>query len=129
MDARQILKTFNDHFEEFVDDVQRAFPADTDVATCRTVFREIRKANPTLIIKVFKTCVVEPYRDQISIGDMNFFIQKDYQRDLADMGSSTNAILTKIDCLRAPIGEMNGKELGKVIKYIQNLGKLCDLYN
>jgi len=42
---------------------------------------------------------------------------------------SNKMILDKIEYLRTPVREMDTEEQGKVIKYIQNLTKLCELYN
>jgi len=125
MDNRQVLSAFNDHFLELVNDVQNVFPDDIDIATLNNAFTKMRKANPKLIMMTFKEHVIEPYRDEIEAGDIDFFISKDYKQDVGN----NNVILEKIDCLRGPIGEMNKEEQQKVIKYIQNLCKLCDLYN
>ena len=51
MDKSQILKGFNEHFTEFVEDIERVFPDDNDIATVKAAFVQMRKANPKLIIK------------------------------------------------------------------------------
>ena len=51
MDKSQILKGFNDHFVEFVEDVERVFPDDDDISTAKASFIQMRKANPRLVIK------------------------------------------------------------------------------
>jgi hypothetical protein len=38
-------------------------------------------------------------------------------------------ILEKIDCLRKPVKEMGKDDQAKVMKYLQNLSKLCEMYN
>jgi hypothetical protein len=68
---------------------------------------------------------VDPYRTEILAGDINFFIDKDY---VSDLGNANNVVLDKIDCLRGPVRDMNTEEQANVIKYMQNLLKLCDLY-
>jgi hypothetical protein len=127
MDQRQILSAFNDHFMEFVDDVQRVFPDNDDITTVKTSLVSFRKTNPRLILLVFKEQVIGKYRNEIEKGDINFFIDKDYKQDVGQMGSS-KMILEKIDCLRQPIREMKQEDQNKVIKYIQNLMKLSDIY-
>jgi hypothetical protein len=124
MDSRQVLTTFNNHFLEFVNDVQQVFPNDVDISTIHNAFTKMRKANPKLIMMTFKEHVLEPYRKEIETGDIEFFISKDYRQDVGN----NNMILEKIDCLRGPIREMNTEEQQKVVKYLQNLCKLCDLY-
>jgi hypothetical protein len=128
MDNRQIMKAFNDHFVEFLDDIRRVFPDDADIATVRNSLIAMRKANPKLIISAFKDSVSEVYHNEIDRGDLEFFINKDYGADMGEGGVS-NAVLKKIDCLREPVKQMNEADQKKAIKYIQNLTKLCDLYN
>jgi len=127
MDRTVILKTFNDHFLEFLEDISRVFPEDPDVATTKTALLTIRKANPRLIIQSWKEYVVAPYRTKIDSGDMSFFIEKDFTHDLRDIeGNST--ILDKIDSLRNEVRMMTKDDQVKAMKYVQNLTKLSDLY-
>ena len=128
MDNRQIMKAFNDHFVEFLDDIQRVFPDDADIATVKNSLIAMRKANPRLIMATFKKSVAGTYHDQIEKGDLEFFINKDYGNDLGEGGVS-NSVLEKIDLLREPVRNMDESDQKKAIKYIQNLTKLCDLYN
>jgi hypothetical protein len=124
----QILKAFNDHFFEFIDDVLRVFPDDTDIAAAKLAFAKFRKMNPKLIITAFKTYVVDKYRTKIQNGDLNFFINKNYKDDVIN-NKNNELILNKIDLLRQPIRQMGEESQEKAFKYISNLCKLCDLYN
>ena len=120
-----VLAAFNNHFEEFVADIQRVFPDDTDIKAAANALSRLRKANPSIIVKGFKSYVSLPYGDQIDSGDISFFIQKDYSSDLGDK----SVILEKIDMLRQPVAQMGEEDQLKVIKYLQNLKKLSELYN
>ena len=124
----QILKAFNDHFFEFIDDIQRVFPDDNDIASGKNALISIRKMNPKLIITVFKTNVVKKYRTEITKGDLKFFIDKCYNSDLSN-NKNNELILSKIDILREPIRQMSKENQDKAFQYINNLCKLCDLYN
>ena len=128
MDKSQILKGFNDHFVEFVEDVERVFPDDNDISTVKESFIQMRKANPRLVIKAFNEYFLNKYRSEIESGNIDFFIKKDYNTDLSVVGDS-DYILKKIDVLRNPVKNMNEEDQNKVIRYIQNLSKLCDIYN
>lgn len=128
MDKSQILKGFNDHFVEFVEDVERVFPDDNDISTVKESFIQMRKANPRLVIKAFNEYFLNKYRREIESGNIDFFIKKDYNTDLSVVGDS-DYILKKIDVLRNPVKNMKEEDQNKVIKYIQNLSKLCDIYN
>ena len=127
MDKSQILKGFNDHFVEFVEDVERVFPDDDDISTVKASFIQMRKANPKLVIKALNEYFLKIYRSEIESGNIDFFIHKDYNTDLSVVGDS-DYILKKIDVLREPVKNMNSVDREKVVKYIQNLSKLCDVY-
>jgi len=128
MDSRSILTAFNNHFLEFVEDVKTVFPDDMDIATIHTAFTKMRKANPKLILMTFKEHVYDPYHKEINEGNLDYFINKDYVSDLKNVGNG-GIILEKINYLKKPIKEMNKADQDKVVKYMQNLCKLCKLYN
>ena len=124
----QILKGFNDHFMEMVEDIERVFPDDTDISAVKKSFTELRKANPKMVIKVYKEQILDLYRKQIESGNIDFFIDKDYKKDVGNIQDS-EYILNKINILRDPVRDMDKEDQNKVIKYIQNLSKLCDAYH
>ena len=127
MNKSNILKTFNNHFEDFMTDILRVFPDDSDLITCQEAILTLRKNNPKIIINVFKTNVIGPYRNEIKNNDINFFINKNYTGEIDDKFSKQ--ILQKIDLLREPVRKMDDEDKSKVIKYLNNLLKLCDLYS
>lgn len=130
MDSSTILKTFNNHFEDFVNDVQSVFPEDPEILSCKNVVLSIRKANPTMIIKIWRYYIADKYDNQIQSGDISFFLNKDYNEDLTYMDeSNTSNILNKINVLREPIRNMGPENQAKSMKYIQNLTKLSKMYN
>ena len=49
MDKQTILKAFNNHFMEFVEDILRVFPDDTDIIAAKNGLISIKKANPKLV--------------------------------------------------------------------------------
>ena len=125
--STNILTAFNDHFVEFVTDIQTVFPDDHDVLVAKNALLAIRKANPKIIVKIWNTYIVDKYRSQIDNGDISFFIEKDYSTDLVNTDYSAK-ITEAIDRLRNPIKNMNASERAKTMKYIQNLTKLAAIY-
>jgi len=123
-----ILTAFNEHFVEFISDIQAVFPEDVDILSAKNSLLMIKKANPKMIIKIWKTHIVDKYMDQIEKGDISFFINKDYSGDLSKSYFSSNKIIEGIDRLRNPIREMTPENQQKTMKYIQNLTKLSSLY-
>lgn len=119
-----LLTIFNDHFVEFISDIQSVFPEDPDILAAKNSLIAIRKANPKLIVKIWIKFVVTPYQEQILAGDVNFFIDKDYSSDLTKTGNS-DQIMQSIDRLREPVKNMNHENQKKTMKYIQNLSKIA----
>jgi hypothetical protein len=123
MSATTIPAIFNNHFTDFLNDIQNVFPEDIDIAKARTTVSTIRKANPKLLIKFWRVYVAEPYSAQIESGNIDFFITKDYSHDLSQNDNSRN-IMDIIDRLREPVKLMSPENQTKTMKYIQNLSKL-----
>jgi len=127
MSGSSILSAFNDHFTEFVNDIHNVFPEDNDILLAKNSFSAIRKANPKLIIKIWKAYIVDKYQQEIESGNISFFINKDYSQDLLNADNSKK-IIEAIDRLRNPIKSMTPEDQAKTMKYIQNLTKLTILY-
>jgi hypothetical protein len=118
------LTIFNDHFADFVSDIQNVFPEDADILTAKNALLAIRKANPKLLVKIWITYVYEPYKPQIEAGNIQFFLTKDYSRDFERSGNA-DKIMESIDRLRNPVKQMSQENQAKTMKYIQNLSKLA----
>lgn len=123
-----ILSTFNEQFSNFIEDIERVFPDDNDISVCKNALLLIRKTNPKLIITVIKSYFLK-YKKEINDGNIEFFVNKDYANDISFDEHTSNTILNKIDSLRNPIKLMNSKDQEKVIQYLRNLLKLCEIYN
>ena len=123
--ASNILTAFNDHFVEFISDIQLVFPDDVDLLTAKNSLIMIRKANPKMIIKIWKSHIVDKYAKQIGDGDLTFFMDKDYSNDI----SGNEKIMEGINRLREPVKNMSKENQDKTLKYIQNLTKLCNIYH
>jgi hypothetical protein len=121
-----ILTAFNDHFSEFLNDIQSVFPNDPDILSAKNALTMIRKANPKMIVKIWKSFIADKYRTQIELNDISFFIDKDYSSDVST-ASGSDKIMESIDRLREPIRNMAPDNQAKVMKYIQNLTKLADM--
>ena len=121
-----ILTAFNEHFLEFLNDIQSVFPEDPDILTAQNALTAIKKANPKMIVKIWRTFIAEKYRDKISVGDIGFFLDKDYASDVS-ASKNSDKIMDSINRLREPIRNMGPDNQAKVMKYIQNLTKLSEL--
>ena len=131
MTTPTLITAFNDHFMEFVNDIHEVFPNDVDILSAKNSFSMVRKMNPKILIKSWDSLVVGKYQSAIEAGDLSFFMNKDYTRDLQDVPNNPNAerIVSAIDRLRTPIKSMSPDNQAKIMKYIQNLTKISNLYN
>ena len=128
MNKSTALKAFNTHFDEFVNDVINVFPENTDIKSAKNVANVARKANVTIIIKIWYKYVYLPYKERIDNDDLEFFINKDYNEDL-DGVSNAGDILKSIDSLRHPMKQMSDANKAHSLRYVQNLCKLSEMYN
>ena len=127
-DKSTLLKTFNIQLFAFLDDVIEIFPENTDIAIARKSFETIKKANPTIIAKVWLRYIYTPYKEVIDGGDITFIYEKDYANDLNSVANS-GEVLRVIDTLREPIRTMSDTNKGHTMKYIQLLSKLSFMYS
>jgi hypothetical protein len=59
---------------------------------------------------------------------LNFFVEKDYRANNT-IPINNDDVFEKIDSLREPIKNMSQENKDKIIKYLQNLKQLSDIYN
>jgi len=127
MSASVVLKAFNNHFDEFVADIQSVFPDNRDVATAQNALAMLRKGNPSILIGLWNQHIVAKYAEQIEAGNIDFFINYDYSQDVQDIADA-NKIMEYIDKFRQPIADMETENQKKCMKYIQNLTGLTQTY-
>ena len=120
------LSIFNNHFVEFIEDIQSVFPDDVDIRSAKNSLLTIKKANPKMIANIWKTFVVNKYKKEIEEGKIEFFINKDYSTDFS-ISQYSDKITQAIDRLREPIKQMNEADQQKSMQYIQNLTNLSDM--
>jgi hypothetical protein len=126
MASSNIISAFNDHFIDFVSDIQSVFPEDADILAAKNALSAIRKANPKMIVKIWNAYIVGKYRNEIEGGNIDFFLNKDYSDDVSSAQNS-DKIMESINRLRGPIRLMTPENQAKTMKYIQNLTKLAAL--
>ena len=123
-----ILRAFNTHFFEFIDFMLTVVKNDLNILTAKNAFEVIKKTNPTLIIKIWNKFIYIKYQYSIDAGDISFFFEKDYAKDLGKL-SNPDEILEIINKLREPVRNMLDENKAQTMKYIQTLSKLSDLYS
>lgn len=130
MTAKQpiILKTFNTQFEGFLNEMLEIFPDNLALMTTKNSLLTLKKFNPKLLIGVWYRNIWMPYKNDISTGDVKFFIEKDYSEDLLKLDDASK-IMKEIDNFRDPIRSMDEENQQCCMKYIINLSKLSEAYS
>lgn len=118
-----LTSAFNKHFEEFINHILDVFPNNVDLLTAKNALNVIKRANPKMLVNIWIAYLVIPYKEEIDNGNINFFIIKDYSKEISNMYNS-DKIMDSIDRLRKPIQEMTLENQQISMKYIQNLSKL-----
>ena len=120
-----LIKAFNNHLLEFIDDVISIFPDNADIRTSKTFLEGIKKVNPKKIIIYWNNYIVSLYDAEITEGDLNFFINKNYEQDV---GGDKRENLRVLEDIRKLVKETTKENQKKAMKYVQNLNKICKLY-
>jgi hypothetical protein len=126
-----LVKVFSEQVVELYRDMRIVYPNDTSIKTGLTLVEQIKTFNPKLLISKYKEGVNDEYYDQIVKGDLDFFINKNYEKDVLKAGFFGNeakshaAWLETIKDLYKQQGEENKK---KIKKYFQNFSKICKMY-
>ena len=128
MEKSDILEIYLSQFLEFVSDVQRVFPEDFDIKVLKNFLNVYASLNGKHIIDIWKKSVTDLYRKEIDARDFDFFIDKDWTNDLSNTDNQS-LIIGKINELKSRIRSMDDDNKTKVVRYIENLTKLCDLYH
>jgi hypothetical protein len=127
-DKTTYLRAFNAHFFDFIDDIISVIPDNQEIVYGKKSLETIKKANPTIIIKVWYSMVFLPYKDVIEAGNIEFFFDKDYKNE-ASQFANADEIVKIVDKLREPVRQMNGVNKEHSMKFIQNLSQLSMLYS
>jgi hypothetical protein len=130
IDRPTIIRSFNDYFFEFLDDMLKVLPNNKSVLTAIRSFRMLTDVNKGILIKCWHKFVYLKYKNVIEEGNVEFFFEKDYSEDLTKL-SNAKTIMEIIDSVRTPAKEIceNPKNKEHITTYIQTLCKLSDILN
>lgn len=128
MDKITVLRAFNSYFFEFMNQVIVFFPENIDIQIGKTTFENIKKMNPTTLIKCWHCYITIPYSKEIENGDLTFFINKQYENDLSHLKNQTN-ILKIIDNIKILLSQTTDLNKEIMLNYLKNLNKLSGAYS
>ena len=127
MSKPDILSGFNNHLNELLEALISIIPDNSDLKAAQISLTTLRKANPRIVIPIWKSYVLDKYEENITSGNIQYFLEKDYTEDVKDTGNA-KIILEKINVVKNTIKELDNDNIDKTILYLQNLTKLCKLY-
>jgi hypothetical protein len=122
-----VLSAFNNHLTELFEALIEMFPNDHTIKLANTAILTLRKANPKIVLPIWKTYILDKYEENIMLGNLNYFLEKDWTTDFVEE-SSVKLVLEKITIVKQTIKNLSDDDLQKTILYLQNLTKLCKLY-
>jgi hypothetical protein len=128
MDKSFILRSFNKQIFDFLEDVNNMIN-NPDIETSRIYFNGLKRANPSLLLKIWYNYICIPYKEQINEGDLSFFLEKDYSQDLSLLPNNKELLNIIDTSLRNPIRGMTAINKTHCMKYLQILCKLSEAYH
>lgn len=130
IDRSTIIRVFNDHLFEFLEDVLKLLPGNRNMIAAIRSFQTVIAFNKAIIVKCWHKFVYLKYSSVIEAGDITFFFDKDYSDDLTKL-NNPDKIIEIIDSIRNPVKEICENLTNKehAVTYIQNLSKLSVAYN
>ena len=123
-----IMRTFIKHLIEMLDDILRIYPENIEILTSKKTIETIKQFNPSIVIKSWYNFVYVKYKKEIELGNLDFFFEKDYSKDLNHL-EDNNKIMEMIDNVRIPLSNMSVTNKEHTISYLKNLNKLSMIYN
>lgn len=103
MSKKILIDAFYGQFSNFLEELSKLFPGDSDFPAYRTSVLLIKKANPNLVIKEIMSHVI-PFEDMIRARDAGYFLGGRPSQDAVDLVSSQSIdpVLDKLrGCWRA----------------------------
>jgi len=127
-DKTLIMKTFNKQLFDFFDDIIRIVDINDEVKVARVYFETLRKANPSILLKVWHKKITVPYGGIIEEGNVAFFLEKDYSSDIVNIPNAREVVRIIDTSLRDPIRGMDDVNKAHCMRYVQLLSRLSVAY-
>jgi hypothetical protein len=124
-----VLRAFNQHLKDFMDDIKRLFPDNLKIRTLHNSLNTFIKVNPKKAIELWYSNITLKYNSQIMNEDLDFFLSKDYHDDVktAD-GVGIKFDIDLVNELREPVMSIDNENKSMAIKYIKEMAQLSLLY-
>lgn len=129
MDKISLSKAFSTHFMEFLNEMTNLFPKNVEIRTFKTAVGQIKRVNPSRLIKTWYSVVATRFKDEIYSGNFSFFETKDYSNDLKNTNYDNDGIHKFIRDMQSASTVMSDENKKKTMKYLSNLTKMSEMYS
>ena len=135
MNKSKLLRSFNDHFDELFNYLNKVIPHDENISFMKSTLKKVKKVNASLIVQAWIPHVVVPYGQEILSGNYDYFLNKNFEEDVAKVQKSKHTtidssyVLEVIEDLKLKIKDMSEDDIQQSMKYLANLCQLSVLYN
>lgn len=122
MSNRVFVSAFYTHFHEFLDQMARLFPDDSDVPTYKSALSLLQKSNPMLVPKEVVNHV-SPFEASVRARDEKFFLDysfSEYQDGAIDQ------VIGKLKALWSSLTDSNKKAIWDYITLLLDLAYRCN---
>ena len=125
-----ILQTFKKEYYKYLDFGEKNVnKLKSDLAYVRQISNMFFKFNSHKIMQLWFTYITIPYNEIILKGDYEFFLEKDYQDDIKDMGEENiKYFLHYLKIVKEESKTLDDKKKQEFFHYIQKLTKLSIMY-
>jgi hypothetical protein len=128
MDKISLSKAFSTHFIEFLNEMTTLFPKNVEIRTFKTAVGQIKRVNPSRLIKTWYSVVTLRFKDQIYSENFSFFESNDYSLELKNTNYDNDGIHKFIKEMQKTSNIMSIDNKKKTMKYLKNLTKMSEMY-
>jgi hypothetical protein len=123
MSKKIFLDAFFNQFTDFLDQLVRVFPEDSDFLTFKTGLSLLRRTNPMLVVEqVYKH--VLPYEEILRAKNEDFFLKRGFQ-DHIDGDDTLDQLIEKLKGLWGSLTDHNKNIVWSYTTLLLDLAKRC----
>lgn len=126
-----ILKTFKTQFTDYFKFIKKNFTFEkSEIRYMENIINLFVKYNSTKLIQIWFTYFSVPYGNCILEGNLNYFINKDYNNDikLFEQEENLNYLITVIEKTKKELMALDDTLKKECVHNLQNLTKLSIMY-
>ena len=129
MEKKSIMRAFNNHIDELIDDLLIIYPKEAELYTIKTFCGTLKKVNPICMIKLWYNNITVNYKKQIEDADEEFFKNEKFDiNKVKNKEYNMKKLERFFYIIQDALKEIDEDNKKKCFKYLQNLTKMSELY-